>query len=468
MSEPRPEWYKRLKQGPFREPSFTEEHMQKIMMRGRSGGSGRGHFGVYRWLGSAVAVVVVLAILINTQLIWRLEKEPVHAVVTEKPEPTPAPTPTEGPQLTSERHYVKGAAEAYEEPDYFPMNEPVFTVQPGMKLEVMEIKAGFARVERDGESGWINEWYLTADSEDRSVTTIEPYVMLIGQPISIRSHPGGNEWPPYRLEPGKVVRVMKEYENWVSIDIVTYDQPFGGEMWVEKAELDPWHPDLAKEGILRQGAMVFNEDGSTEELSLFNVVMVEEKLSNGQYRISAPGGLNGYMDARDFVPNPFLAESEMLRLLSSAMQERWQMTSAEMANYEAFAADRDPKRLRGLSPIEIFRYYVQAEEKGDFETLYALYMDDPGHGVPDYATYKEDIPRYEAELERIWQKWAKLRMGYRLTEELELSDKDHALIRITPVKVGDRSGQAVSEEEYGFQLLRSGDGIWKVAWMPMQ
>ncbi|WP_165452376.1 hypothetical protein [Paenibacillus thalictri] len=54
--------------------------------------------------------------------------------------------------------------------------------------------------------------------------------------------------------------------------------------------------------------------------------------------------------------------------------------------------------------------------------------------------------------------WAELKASYGLTEEVE---GDRALIRIS-------NGSGNKEDEKGFQLVKSKDGIWKAAWLPMQ
>ncbi|MDQ6418820.1 hypothetical protein RB620_05140 [Paenibacillus sp. LHD-117] len=457
MSESRPDWYERMKTGPFRERTFTEEKRRRISELANHDRKRPGLRGWHWAAGAAAAVLLVLFVSLR-QPSW-FGDDPVVSV----PNPVPSeaqPTPSESPQ--SKVKYVKGETGAYAEPDSFTMHEPEFLVEPGVPVEVKESAGGFARVEQAGRAGWVNEWYLTSDGEERSVVAVEPYLMLVGKPVAFRFNPHEPEPSGFELASGKVVRVTKEYEDWVCIDMITYDQPYGGEFWVKKTELDAWNPTLAKEGVLRQGAIVLGEDGGKIELSAFNPIVVQEKREDGRYRIGAAGGFAGYIEESDFVPNPFLAESEARRLLSSAMQERWLLTAEEMEQYGQFAANHDEELLRGLSPIQIFRYYVQAQEAGDHETAYALFIDDPDHGVPSYESYKNDLSRDQQGVERTWQLWAKLKQGYTLKEEVELTEEDHALIRISPV------GGGTSEEVYGFQIVRNDAGIWKVGWMPMQ
>ncbi|HIW35150.1 MAG TPA: hypothetical protein IAA29_20455 [Candidatus Paenibacillus intestinavium] len=152
-------------------------------------------------------------------------------------------------------------------------------------------------------------------------------------------------------------------------------------------------------------------------------------------------------------------ECEGCGMITPAFSEHWSFSSTELEElYDLFAEKKDDELLRGLSPLDVFKFYVKASESGDLDTEYALFIKDPDHEVPSYNSYINDISRAQEGMERSKQMWVELKQIYGLTEEL---DGDSALIPIS-------KGNGNREEEKGFQLVRNKNGIWKVAWMPMQ
>jgi hypothetical protein len=470
MKESKPDWYERMKTGPFRERTFTEERMKEIGRIARSGGDERRYRGWIVASGVGLIAVVLALVLVLQPVHWFGEMPTVVAptgtsepTITPQPSATQQPTPTADPKPLEGDYYVLGETGAYAEPNGWTMHKPEYPVKPGVPLKVMDSVNGFALVEQEGSRlGWVNDWYLTEDKEESAVTTVTPYLMLVMNPVAFRLSPMEGVPAGFKLGAGKAVRIFKEYREWVCVEIATYDQPYGGEFWLRKSELMDWNPGLAKEGILREGADVRDNEGDPIQLGSLSSVSIEEVLEDGRYRIRAAGGFVGFIQAQDFIPNPFLSGSEFRRLLSSQMTWTWHMTSEEFIAYEKFAASRDEELLRGLSPIEVFRYYVQASLENDWETIYALYIHDSDHGVPDYESFMSEVPDDTETLLQSWQLWERLKLDYRLAEEVEQAEEGHALIRIIPF------GGGTKEEEQGFQVIRNEAGIWKVGWLPMQ
>jgi len=141
-----------------------------------------------------------------------------------------------------------------------------------------------------------------------------------------------------------------------------------------------------------------------------------------------------------------------------AEAEQWVLSKETEELYSRFAEKKEDELLRGLSPLDVFKFYVKASEASDYETQYALFIKDSDHEVPSYKTYINEISRDQEALDRAKQMWAELKESYGLTEEIE---DDQALIRIS-------NGSGNNEEDKGFQLVKNKDGIWKAAWMPMQ
>ena len=131
----------------------------------------------------------------------------------------------------------------------------------------------------------------------------------------------------------------------------------------------------------------------------------------------------------------------------------FKLTEEESEAYERFAAGHDSEYLKGLSPISIAKLYVQAQLDSDYHTKYALY------------TSRKD-----------YQLWT-------LEEELENAEGDMLstgalLDSLGWVQEGEFivddaiSGHIEFTDEYGnvrgFNMIRDEDGIWKVAFHPIQ
>ncbi|MHA6481897.1 SH3 domain-containing protein [Paenibacillus sp. strain BS8-2] len=474
MKESRPDWYERMKTGPFRERTFTEERMKEVVAHARAGKVEKRYKGWFVASGVGLLAAVLAMILVLQPTRWFGETPEVlmppgtiEPIITPQPSATLQPTPTQAEEAEPLEgvFYVIGETGAYAEPNVWTMEGPENTVKPGVPLTVKDSVNGFALVEQAGSRlGWVNDWYLTRDKVEASVNAVTPYLMLVGDPVSFSLSPMEAVPTGFKLGAGRVVRIYKEYQDWVCVSITTYDQPYGGEFWLRKSELADWDPALAREGVIREGADVRDSEGNRTELGILMLssVNITEVLEDGRYRIGAAGGFVGYVQGRDFIPNPFLAHTEFRRLLSNQMTWTWHMTSAEFAGYEKFAANRDEELLRGLSPIEVFRYYVQASMDNDWETQYALYIHNADYGAPDYERYMREVPEDAETLLRGWQLWERLKLDYRLAEEVEQLEDGYALIRMTPFDRG------TGEEEMGFQIHRNAAGIWKVGWMPMQ
>ena len=131
----------------------------------------------------------------------------------------------------------------------------------------------------------------------------------------------------------------------------------------------------------------------------------------------------------------------------------FELTGEEAKAYEAFAVEHDRKYLKGLSPISIAKLYVKAELNQDYETKYALY------------TSRDEY--------RLWT----------LKEELAQSEKDMLSTGALLDSLGwvaqgefiqddEVSGHIEYIDEYGnmrgFKMILDEDGIWKVAFLPIQ
>ncbi|MCM3745122.1 hypothetical protein M3193_13360 [Sporosarcina luteola] len=127
----------------------------------------------------------------------------------------------------------------------------------------------------------------------------------------------------------------------------------------------------------------------------------------------------------------------------------------EQKVYDRFTLNRDEKELRGLDPISIAKLYVYASFHQDFETEYALYTDREDHIL---WTKEEDekIPLSDRGTpEQILQTFRNIEKGtFVKTSEYE------GYIEFYPN--GD------SDDKSGFSMIKNEDGIWQVAFLPVQ
>ncbi|MCS7464189.1 hypothetical protein N0M98_29225 [Paenibacillus doosanensis] len=158
------------------------------------------------------------------------------------------------------------------------------------------------------------------------------------------------------------------------------------------------------------------------------------------------------------------ADSEGIMILQQTDQVRpnetaqWTLSSEMEKRYEQFAEKKDEELLRKLSPLDVFKFYVKASEAGDYEVSYALFIKDPDYDIPSYQSYINDISNDKVTIERSRKMWTELKQTHELVEEI---DEKSAVIWMT-------DGIGNPKEEKAFQLIQNREGIWKVAWMPLQ
>jgi len=266
------------------------------------------------------AATVVTELFIPEPGIWRLEayfgNSPAGSV-TVKAVRSPAWPAIEVTAENGRTYRLRGNAEAAMGRGFG--NLPAFTADPESEYAVTEIRgtyvkikpvSGAASAEGEAAEGWVPAWYLLLHEDDAPFELpAEPYLMIVADPAAVRAYPGDPRAFGSRLEPGKVVRVTGKYEDWLRVDFITYDSPYGGDAWVPAAVLAPYDPALAREGYLREGAAVYEESGAVKDGTTNPVMIAPEPEADGRYRIDSIGGYTGLIDKDDFVPNPFAARN---------------------------------------------------------------------------------------------------------------------------------------------------------------
>ncbi|MBD7984890.1 hypothetical protein H9649_09865 [Sporosarcina sp. Sa2YVA2] len=127
----------------------------------------------------------------------------------------------------------------------------------------------------------------------------------------------------------------------------------------------------------------------------------------------------------------------------------------EQQVYDRFKLKHDVKELAGLKPISIAKLYAYASYHEDFETAYALYTDREDH-ILWSKEEDEQIPLADrGTSEQALQTFRKLEKG----SFVQTGDYE-GYIEFYPN--GDR------EEKSGFSMIKNEDGIWQVAFLPVQ
>ncbi len=316
----RPEWYERLREDQaFPGRRFASEQMDRIERRAL-GGEGRRLSMRLRWSGvGAAACVVALAIWFGVAGPSKGNSpDGLRAAVTPEPSMAPsAPSTTTSqepePRSTTEVHmayFVKGAVQALPEPQPFSTmavytadTEGSYWIADSSGQDYVQI------VDLSGAKGWVPLWYMTSDRDNAgSIEQVqEPYEMIVDKPVKYRSYPEEPEPSGFELWQGKVVQVVSTYgEDWVEIEVVTYDSPYAGNKWVRKDELIPYEESKAMEGfVFAPDVTLYDEKGTAlQVLPILTNLYIEGERGN-RYKVIAGGGISGYLDKIDFVANPF-------------------------------------------------------------------------------------------------------------------------------------------------------------------
>ncbi len=133
----------------------------------------------------------------------------------------------------------------------------------------------------------------------------------------------------------------------------------------------------------------------------------------------------------------------------------FELTSEEQLAYKRFAEDFDTVHLKNLEPLSIAKLYVQASYEQNFEMQYEL-MTDRSESIMWDKEYDANILLEDrASPEEVVSLFTNLEEGEFINTE------EHAgFIKF------NRTNDA--EGVMGFQMIQNEDGVWQVAFMPLQ
>jgi ketosteroid isomerase-like protein len=467
MREPEPLWYRHLRRDPFLGRRFTEEHMERIE-RLAADPHGSAWF-VFRGrrskAGWTAAICAVLLLGIGFGVYFSGGKD---EAVTIGRDPNlvfpPATMYSMDEPVDGTLYRLKMEVDALPEPIAYGSMPAEFTAKPDDYYRVEEEKAPFVKItpvlSSAIRSGWVPQWYLSAEPSAGAEKVSPPETMIVSAAVTFRLFPEEPEPSGYELEPGKVVQVTGRSGDWRRVNIISYDSPNTGEKWVPASALTEWDPAKAKEGLLKPGAVIYNEQGevSADVRDLMDPIRIVSE-NEARYQISSAGGFSGYIDKQDFEPGPFLRVVE--QKAGPTMDPDWLVSPEEFARYGEFVKAKSDEHLKGLEPIEVFRYYVTSVRRGDYETAYALFYQGGDTIVPSLEAFLSDIGKDPAMADRERTTWEDHMRRYQLDQQIH---GDTAQIMMSEVASTDANMQ----NRLTFQMKQNADGVWKVNWMPLQ
>ncbi len=200
-------------------------------------------------------------------------------------------------------YVINGETGIYLHPERLALQNQLDSTHRGERYLIEDIQGPLAKIKARDKSGWASVWYFTDEAKD--IRFGDPHELIVLQPVTFSYYP--NEEDPYGFElaTGKVVQVIKRYNDWVSVRAIIHDPGYPGDIWIKRDHLIAYDENMASEGILVLGSKVYDEAGRVkEDKSGFPVTITGEQ--GDKYKFEAAGGKTGYIFKEDFVPNPFI------------------------------------------------------------------------------------------------------------------------------------------------------------------
>lgn len=196
------------------------------------------------------------------------------------------------------------------------------------------------------------------------------------------------------------------------------------------------------------GVVIEDESSLILEVSLKNVVPDKTRTLKISYSVDGEDKeqllVAGVIQGLGTLPEDQVSEQAAIGLNTS-----------EQNVYTAFEKDLDTRHLAGLSPMSVAKLYIHASYSRNYEVVYALYTD-----REEYVHWSKEedqaIPESDrGTLEQLTQQYRNFEEGRFLQ-----TSKIEGYIEYYP--------KSEIEPPSGFQLVKNEDGIWQVAFMPIQ
>ncbi|NHN29314.1 RNA polymerase subunit sigma [Paenibacillus agricola] len=138
----------------------------------------------------------------------------------------------------------------------------------------------------------------------------------------------------------------------------------------------------------------------------------------------------------------------------------FKLSPQEQEVYSRFQKDLNEQHLKELEPISIAKVYIQASLDNKKEVQYALYTDRSGHVL----WTKEESEKFTETGDRVQNKQQTLKLFNNIEKGSFIQTSDfEGYIEFVP-----RPEVQGAEGKSGFQMIKDEDGIWNVAFQPIQ
>lgn len=135
------------------------------------------------------------------------------------------------------------------------------------------------------------------------------------------------------------------------------------------------------------------------------------------------------------------------------------LTESEQKIYDELIQKLDKQKLNGLEPLSIAKLYVQASYDKQDDLQYFLYTTREGH----VQWSKEEHDQFSKKDQQLYDAKTQLGNDKRVFQNIEKGSF---------VSTSDYEGyikyEKDGDKDAGFQMVQDEDGIWKVAFMPIQ
>jgi hypothetical protein len=205
-------------------------------------------------------------------------------------------------------------------------------------------------------------------------------------------------------------------------------------------------PEINVEGIKnREIGVQFYIGFSNKDEVLWKTINFAE----GESVYIMSDGINGRTIERIYPETLVSDEDDILDLI------RFSLTAEEKVIYERFQQDLDEKHLKGVDPISIAKLYIQSQLDKKYDVTYALYTDREGY-VQWTREDDENIPESDrGTISQILSTYNNIDAGTFIQDEDHEGHIEYMASKDADVKSG-------------FRMVNDEDGIWNVAFMPIQ
>lgn len=133
----------------------------------------------------------------------------------------------------------------------------------------------------------------------------------------------------------------------------------------------------------------------------------------------------------------------------------FKLSSKEQEVYNNFQKDLNEQHLKGLEPISIAKIYVQASLDNKRDVIYALYTDRKGRVLWTKEEFEKFPVSDRGTKEEILKPFKNIETG----TFIQTSDFEGFI---------EYQSRKDAEAKSGFQMIKDEDGIWNVAFQPIQ